>query len=50
MEVPLSRNNGDQDIKNGSVETMEESPRTIRAENPSDEQRKDDGGSAELRT
>ena len=42
VKVPLSLNNGDQDVRDGSVDKPEESPRTIRVNNPRDEQLKDE--------
>ena len=42
VEVPLSQNDGGQDVKDGSIDNMEESPRTIRVDNIRDTHRKDE--------
>jgi hypothetical protein len=42
VQVPLSRNDGGQDVKDGSADNVEES-RTISADDPREEHREDKG-------
>ena len=42
IKVPLSRKDEDRDVKNGSIDKMKESPKTIRVDGTRDKLRKNE--------